>query len=112
MNKTLMERERSMISGFRLGQEFWAEAVDIACHMVNRSPSSTLDDMTPHEVWTSKKPSLTHLTVFGFDDYVHVRKENMSKLDKNDEKCIYIGYKDGLKGYKIWNLETKKVVYS
>jgi hypothetical protein len=36
----------------------------------------------------------------------------MSKLDKKAEKCIFIGYKDGLKGYKLWNPETKKVVYS
>jgi hypothetical protein len=36
----------------------------------------------------------------------------MSKLDKKAEKYIFIGYKDGLKGYKLWNLETKKVVYS
>jgi hypothetical protein len=36
----------------------------------------------------------------------------MSKLDKKAEKCIFIGYKDGLKGYKLWNSETKKVVYS
>jgi hypothetical protein len=33
-------------------------------------------------------------------------------LDKKVEKCIFIGYKDGPKGYKIWNPETKKVVYS
>jgi hypothetical protein len=44
--------------------------------------------------------------------YVHVPKENRSKLDKKAEKCIFIGYKDGLKGYKLWNPETKKVVYS
>jgi transposase InsO family protein len=42
MNKTLMEKARSMLSGVRLGQEFWAEAVDTACYLVNRSPSSTL----------------------------------------------------------------------
>ena len=36
----------------------------------------------------------------------------MSNLDKKVEKCIFNGYKDGLKGYKIWNLETKRVVYS
>jgi hypothetical protein len=59
-----------------------------------------------------KKYSLTHLKVFGFDAYFHVPKENMSKLDKKDEKCIFIGYKYGLKGYKIWNPETKKVVYN
>jgi hypothetical protein len=33
-------------------------------------------------------------------------------MDKKDENCIFIGYKDGLKGYKLWNLETKKVVYN
>jgi hypothetical protein len=36
----------------------------------------------------------------------------MSKLDNKTKKCIFIVYKDGLKGYKLWNLETKKVVYN
>jgi hypothetical protein len=31
----------------------------------------------------------------------------MSKLDKNDEKCIFSGYKYGLKAYKLWNLERR-----
>ena len=46
MNKTLMERERSMLSGAGLGQEFWAEFMDTACYLVNRSPSSALEDKT------------------------------------------------------------------
>ena len=33
-------------------------------------------------------------------------------MDSKSEKCIFIGYKDGLKGYKLWNLVTRKVVYS
>eukprot|EP00253_Pinus_taeda_P016989 PITA_16989 len=75
MNKTFMERETSMLNGAGLGQEFWAEAGDTACYLVNRSPSSTLEDKTPQEVWTGKKPSLSHLRVFGCDAYVHVPKE-------------------------------------
>ena len=71
-----------------------------------------MNDKTTHEVWNGKKPSLTHLRVFGCDAYVHIPKENKSKLDKNIEKCIFIGYKDGMKGYKIWSLGTKNVVYS
>jgi hypothetical protein len=86
--------------------------VGTACYLVNKSPSSALDDKNPQEVWTGKKPSLTYLKVFGSEAYVHVPKENMSKLDKKVEKCIFIGYKDGLKGYKIWKPDTKKVVYS
>ena len=81
MNRTLMEKARSMLSGTGLGQEFWAEAVEIACYLVNRSPSSVLEDKTPHEVWTRKKPSLSHLRVFRCDAYVHVPKEKRTKLD-------------------------------
>jgi len=33
-------------------------------------------------------------------------------LDSKSEKCIFIGYKDGLKGYKLWKPATRKVVYS
>jgi hypothetical protein len=36
----------------------------------------------------------------------------MSKLDKRVEKCIFIEYKDGLKGYNLWNPENKKAVYN
>jgi hypothetical protein len=71
-----------------------------------------LDDKTPQEVLIGKEPSLTHIKVFGCDAYVHVPKENRSKIDKKVEKCMFIGYKDGLKGYKLWNPENKKVVYS
>jgi hypothetical protein len=101
-----------MLSGAELGKEFWAKAVCSECYPVNRSPSSTLDDKAPQEVWSGKKPSLTHLKVLGCEAYVHVPKKKKSKLDKKDEKCIFIGYKYGLKGYKFWNPETKKVLYN
>jgi transposase InsO family protein len=57
MNRTLMEKSRSMLNGAELGQEFWAKAVGTTCYLVNRSPSSVLGDKTPHEVWFGKKPS-------------------------------------------------------
>ena len=101
MNKTLMEKARSMLSSARIGQEFWAEAVETACYLVNRSPTSSLIDKTPQELWNGKKPSIKHLKVFGCDAYVHVPKEKRSKLDNKYEKCIFIGYKDGMKGYKL-----------
>ena len=56
MNKTLMEWSRRMLSVVGLGQEFCAEAVDTACYLVNKSPSSALEDKTPQEVWTSRNP--------------------------------------------------------
>ena len=86
--------------------------METTCYLVNRSPSLVLEDKTPQEVWTGKKPSLSHLRIFGCDAYVHVPKEKRTKLDSNYEKCIFIRYKDGLKGYKLWTLVTRKVVYN
>jgi len=50
MNKTLTESKRIMLSGVGLGHEFWAQAVEIACYLVSKSPSSALEDKTPQEV--------------------------------------------------------------
>ena len=41
--------------------------------------------------------------------YLFQRRKPTS-LDNKYEKCIFIGYKDGMKGYKIWNPVTKKTV--
>jgi transposase InsO family protein len=111
MNKTLMDKERSMLSGLGLAQEFWVEAVGTTKYLVNMSHSLMLVDMTPHEVWSDKNPSAPHLKLFGYDAFMHVPKEKGSKLDKKEFKFIFIGYKEGMKGYNIWDHASMKTVY-
>lgn len=54
-----------MLSGITLEKKFWVEVVMTKCYLFNKSPSSTLDDKTPYEVWSSKKPNLfTIYTMF------------------------------------------------
>ena len=56
--------------------------------------------------------SITHLRVFGCGTFMHVPKEKRSNLDNKAENCIFVGYKDGIQGYKLWNPITRKIVYS
>jgi hypothetical protein len=51
MNRTLLERMRCLLSNAGLSRDFWAEVVNIACYLVNRSPSTSIDCKTPYEVW-------------------------------------------------------------
>ena len=111
-NRTLMEKARSMLSDVGLSQDYWAETIDIACYVLNMSPMSTLVNKTPYEAWAGKIPSLTHLRVFGCDAFVHIRKGRRHKLDNKSKKFIFVKYKDGVKGYKLWNPTTRTIVYS
>ena len=56
--------------------------METACYLVSRSLSLALEDKNPQEVWTGKKPSLSHLRLFGCDAYVHVPKEKRIKVDR------------------------------
>eukprot|EP00253_Pinus_taeda_P018968 PITA_18968 len=106
-----MERARRMLSGTGLGWEFWAEAVETTYYLVNRSPSSMLEDKTPEKVWTGKKPSLSHLRVFGCDAYVHVPMEKRTKLDSKSEKCIFIGEVKYVIKHEVQPKELEKIKF-
>lgn len=59
-----------------------------------------------------KRPTTKHLKVFGSVFYVHIPSQKRSKLDEKSEKGIFIGYDSKSKGYRIYNLNTEKVIVS
>ncbi|KAG9446276.1 hypothetical protein H6P81_012404 [Aristolochia fimbriata] len=52
MNRTLLEKERCMRLLAELPKVFWAEAVNTACYIINRTPT-TIELKKPEEVWTA-----------------------------------------------------------
>jgi hypothetical protein len=112
MKITLVDKARIMLSGVGIIEEFYVETVNTAKYLLNVSPSSTLFDMNPHEVWSGYKPLFSHLKLFGCDAFVHVPKEKRSNMDKKEVKCIFIGYKEGMKGYKLLDPPSIKKKYS
>ena len=43
---------------------------------------------------------------------MHVPDPKRKKLDKKSISCIFVGYPEGSKGYKVYNLDTKKFLRS
>ena len=52
---------RSMLTGFKLPQTFWAEALATAVYLRNRCPTKAVQDKTPFKALTGKKPNVGHL---------------------------------------------------
>ncbi|RDY06573.1 hypothetical protein CR513_09420, partial [Mucuna pruriens] len=66
MNRTLIER---------------GEALYTAVHVINLSPAVALNTEVPDKIWFGKDVKYDHLRVFGCKAFVHVPKDERSKLD-------------------------------
>ncbi|CAL8994262.1 unnamed protein product, partial [Prunus brigantina] len=110
MNRTLLEKVRCMLSNAGLGKAFWAEAITYASHLINRLPAAANEGKTPMEVWSGKPcTDYKYLHIFGCPAYYHVRE---SKLDPRAKKALFMGFSTGVKGYRLWCPDEKKIVVS
>ncbi|RVW14266.1 Retrovirus-related Pol polyprotein from transposon TNT 1-94 [Vitis vinifera] len=112
MNRTILERVRCLLSHSKLPRSFWGEAMRTAVDLINLSPSVPLNGDVPEKVWTGKEVSYDHLRVFGCRAFVHIPKDERSKLDPKAKQCIFIGYGHEEFGYRLYDPVDKKVVRS
>ena len=107
MNRTLLEKARTMLINSKLDKIFWGDAILTACFLTNRSPCSVLEqNKTPYEMWHSRKPDFSKLQIFGVIAYAHVPKSLRDKLSNLSIKSYFIGYCPN--GYRLWNIEKQK----
>jgi len=66
----------------------------------------------PNRVWYGKDVSYSYLRVFGCKAFVHVPKDERSKLDAKTRECIFIGYGHDEFGYRFYDPVGKKLVRS
>ena len=88
MNKSITERVRCLRLNAGLIESFWAEAVSMACYLINRSPRASLGGNIAKEVWIGKPINLGNLKIFCCLAYVHISNDKRSKLDPKSKKCI------------------------
>ncbi|GJS80334.1 gag-pol polyprotein [Tanacetum coccineum] len=112
MNRTLLERARAILATTSIGKSFWAEAVNIACYVINRLPSTAVELKTPMEMCTGKPINYSDLHIFGSPVYVMYNTQETTKLDPKSKKCLFLRYADGVKGYRLWDPTSHKVVAS
>src|SRR6201996_5886691 len=113
-NRTIEEGVVSMLYESGMPTAFWGEALAAFIHTSNRSFTSALPDMTPHEAFLGSKPDLSMLRVWGCTAYVLIQRDKrpLGSLGTHMEKCVFIGYPSGYKGWKFYSPGSKKVVIS
>ncbi|KAI5347962.1 hypothetical protein L3X38_000849 [Prunus dulcis] len=64
------------------------------------------------EAYSGRKPGVKHLNVLGSLCYAHIPSQQRQKLDLTSKRCIFLGYGSCEKGYRLYSLETGKIIVS
>jgi hypothetical protein len=111
MNHILVESACNMLKNVGFSN-FLRRGAIATCYVQNQSPTKVIVQKIPYELWHGAKPNVTHLHVFGCDAHIHVLEELRQKLDSKNQKCIFIGYNDEVKGFKFYDPQNKKLLIS
>ena len=111
-NRTLVEAARAMrLAHEELPQALWAELINTAAYILNRTGPSSIEGKSPYELWFNKKPKIKHLRIIGSTAYAHIPIQKRRKFDTKAKKGILVGY-EGDDGYRIFVRQGNKMYRS
>ena len=61
-NRVIQEMAKAMLHNKDVARNLWGEAINTACHMVNRVYFRFGTKKTPYELWKGRKPNVKYTT--------------------------------------------------
>jgi hypothetical protein len=80
--------------------------VTTAVYFLNRSPTRSVEGMTPYEAWHGKKLSVAHLRTFSYIIHVKTTKPILKNLDDRSTKMVSVVYEPRPKAYHAYDSWT------
>nr|XP_018901181.1 PREDICTED: uncharacterized protein LOC109033162 [Bemisia tabaci] len=109
VNRTLLEKARCMLFDANLPKSYWAEAVNHAAFLKNRSPSRAIPDHTPEEMWSAHLQMILKHSVNKMMSHLQAnRHHNLQKNLKQRINQLQMNQKYKLNKLQIWQkIQTK-----
>nr|GFC47567.1 retrovirus-related Pol polyprotein from transposon TNT 1-94 [Tanacetum cinerariifolium] len=101
-----------MLSAAKVLLFFWAEAIATACFTQNRSLVIPRHEKTPYHIINDRKPSVKFFYIFGSVCYIVRDGENLDKMKEKRDECIFVGYSNQSRAYRVFNKRTRVIVES
>ncbi|GJW92572.1 ribonuclease H-like domain-containing protein [Tanacetum coccineum] len=108
-NRTLIEAARTMLADSLLPIQFWAEAVNTACYVLNRVLVTKPQLKTPYEILMGRSPNISFMRPFGCSLTILNTLDHLGKFDGKSEEGYLLGYSTNSKGFRVYNRVTRKV---
>lgn len=106
-----MNVDRALLFQSDCSLKFWSECVLIVVFLINRTPSSILNDKKPFELIIGKQSNYSMFRSFGCLAYASLVHETNKCMPRALE-CVFLGYVDHKKAYKLLDLRSNKLFFS
>ena len=111
-HRHLLETARALMFEASLPKRFWGECVLTSAFLINRLPSKVIQNKTPYEIVFGHKPDYDFLKIFGCLAYYRNTVTDGDKFEERGRPGVFLGYPQGTKGYKIYDLKENKIIIS
>ena len=108
----LLNVARSLLFQSNVPIVFWGDCILTATYIINRIPSLVLNNCSPYQILYNIAPDYSNFKIFGSLCYATTQKHERQKFSPRVEPTIFIGYPTGVKGYKLYGLESGKIIIS
>jgi Reverse transcriptase (RNA-dependent DNA polymerase) len=98
-----------MLHEYTILKFLWAEAVNTACHVVNRVSLRPIIKKIPYELWIGRKPNLSYFKVFSSKYFILNEALKITKFDSKSIEGIFVGYSSTSKAYRIY-IPTSRIM--
>jgi transposase InsO family protein len=101
-NRTLIDMARTMLDGYKTPDNYWAKAINTACHAINRLYLHKVYKKTSYELLTGNKPKVSYFRVFGCKCYILNKKPQSSKFAPKVDERFLLGYGPNEHAYRVF----------
>ena len=108
-NHTLIDMARTMLDEYKTSDLFWCEAVNTACHAINRLYLHKKLKKTSYELLTGKKHKVSYFRVFGCKCFILNKKPKSFKLAPKVDEGFLLGYRSNEHAYHVFNKTSGRV---
>ncbi|KAJ9552720.1 hypothetical protein OSB04_016765 [Centaurea solstitialis] len=101
---------RTLLFHSHIPPTYWVKALNMATHLLNILPSTSIQNETPHFRLFKKHPTYTHLRIFGCLCFPHITTSH--KLEPHTIPCVFLGYPTHHGGYRCLDLSSRCIIIS
>jgi hypothetical protein len=108
-NRTLIDMARTMIDEYKTPDLFWCDAVNTACHAINRLYLHKKLKRISYELLIGNKPKVSYFRVFECKCFVLSKKPQTSKFAPKVDEGFLLGYGSNEHAYRVFNKTSGRV---